>query len=67
MKKLLLLSFCFIGACTTYPEKVETPIYSTVGRGKQIGVITFYDTAQGLKGVVNLKNLPAGEHGFHLH
>ena len=67
MKKLLLLFCFFMGACTTYPEKIETPIYSTIGRHKQLGMITFYDTAQGLKGVVNLTNLPAGEHGFHIH
>jgi len=67
MKKLLLLSFCVLGACTTYPEKIETPVYSTIGRHKQLGTITFYDTAQGLKGVVNLTDLPNGEHGFHIH
>ena len=64
MKKLLLLSCCLFGACASYPEKIETPVYSTVGRHKQLGTITFYDTAQGLKGVVNLTDLPNGEHGF---
>ena len=69
MKKLLLLSCCLLGACTQAPvsEKIETPIYATTGEKQQIGTVTFYDTSDGLKGVVNLEKLPIGEHGFHLH
>ena len=67
MKKLLLFSCCLLGACVTSQSKIETPIYLTGGRHKQIGTVTFYDTDKGLKGVVNLENLPAGAHGFHIH
>ena len=67
MKKILLLSCCLLGACTTYPEKAEVPLYLTIGRQQQVGTVTFTDTRDGLKGVVDLKNLPTGEHGFHIH
>ena len=66
MKKLFLLSCCLLGACAESPEKIIAPIYSTQNH-RQVGTVSFYDTAKGLKGVVNLEELPVGEHGFHLH
>jgi Cu/Zn superoxide dismutase len=35
------------------------------GAGKTIGTLTFKDTGKGLKIVVDLSDLPPGEHGFH--
>ena len=69
MRKILLLSCCLLGACTQAPvhEKIETPVYATMGEKRQIGTVTFYDTSDGLRGVVNLQNLPVGAHGFHIH
>jgi Cu-Zn family superoxide dismutase len=37
------------------------------GEGKEIGTITLTDTPGGLSIVADLKGLPAGKHGFHVH
>ena len=37
------------------------------GLGEYLGRVEFNDTPQGLQIIVNLTNLPPGEHGFHVH
>lgn len=37
------------------------------GQGELVGQVTFKDTDEGLEISYDLKNLPAGEHGFHVH
>ena len=37
------------------------------GIGEKLGTITFSDTKTGLQIEPNLKGLPAGPHGFHIH
>src|SRR5690606_13075514 len=39
----------------------------TQGIGAAIGTITLEDTNEGLSFAIDLKNIPAGEHGFHVH
>lgn len=40
---------------------------SNHGIGEKIGTITFEDSPFGLKVKPNLKGLPPGDHGFHIH
>jgi Cu-Zn family superoxide dismutase len=53
--------------------KVPKPITVTInfidakGIGKSVGTVTIRETAEGLEFDTNLKGLPPGEHGFHLH
>jgi Cu-Zn family superoxide dismutase len=47
--------------------KVEMNKIDETGIGESIGVIVAADTAAGLKLTPNLKGLPPGSHGFHVH
>lgn len=40
---------------------------SAEGNGAKIGMVKFVEKGNGLQISVNLQNLPAGEHGFHIH
>jgi len=40
---------------------------SETGVGEKIGTITAVETKQGMSFQVEIKGLPAGEHGFHVH
>src|SRR5262245_31228845 len=40
---------------------------ATQGIGEKIGEITFSDSAKGLQIKTELKGLPPGKHGFHIH
>jgi len=35
--------------------------------GKQVGTATFVDTAKGFDVMIDVRGLPPGEHGFHVH
>ncbi|MGE4348773.1 MAG: superoxide dismutase family protein [Candidatus Berkiella sp.] len=40
---------------------------STQGIGEAIGSVTLKDTSEGMALTIRLKDIPAGEHGFHIH
>lgn len=69
MKKGLLILMVILSACTPQKEtaKADVHLVSANGIGNEIGTVTFTDTDKGLKIDVDLKNLPQGEHGFHIH
>jgi Cu-Zn family superoxide dismutase len=49
------------------PVKVTINHIDAKGVGKSAGTITIKETKEGLELATKLKDLPAGEHGFHLH
>jgi Cu-Zn family superoxide dismutase len=49
------------------PVKVTVNLIDATGVGKAAGTITIKQTDTGLELATDLKGLPAGEHGFHLH
>ena len=69
MNKILLCSALLLAGCDRYYNTAYSDVYSTTntGLGQKIGHVSFMDTPTGLLVNVDLKNLPAGEHGFHIH
>jgi len=49
------------------PITVTINLIDAKGIGKSVGTVTIRETAGGLEFDTNLKGLPPGEHGFHLH
>ena len=47
--------------------KAEVFLATDKGPGAHIGTVTFTDTPKGLAVKTNLKGLPPGKHGFHVH
>lgn len=69
MKQLLCGVLLFIGGCTHSEHMVQAEMHLTTEEANQnsIGTVIFIDTPKGLQIDVDLKNLPAGAHGFHIH
>ena len=69
MKKILVGLPLLLLGCDGYYDKAHSDVYLTTstGLGQKIGEIYFMDTPSGLLVNVDLKDLPAGEHGFHIH
>lgn len=57
------------GADEAAAKGVEVPIklLTAQGTGADAGTVTLSDSAGGLNLVTNLRGLPPGEHGFHVH
>ncbi|TCM69154.1 Cu-Zn family superoxide dismutase [Acinetobacter calcoaceticus] len=71
-----IIAVAITGCSTTTQQKVQknTPQHvvdvqsvTAQGVGASLGQITFTDSPQGLRIKTQLKNLPAGFHGFHIH
>lgn len=71
MKKLLCIAAIItLAACTTSrngPGEAIMALTTDNGLGVEIGKVVFTDTDKGLKIKVDLKDLPEGAHGFHVH
>lgn len=68
--KRLSLAIITLLACAgaqAATENVEMNLVTSQGVGQAIGSVTISETAKGLEFTPNLKALPPGEHGFHVH
>ena len=70
MKKISMLvaTLALAGASSAaLAENVTMTFLTADGLGKSAGTISLKDTKGGLQITPNLKGLPPGEHGFHVH
>ncbi|WP_114395696.1 superoxide dismutase family protein [Oleisolibacter albus] len=56
-----------LAAARAAPASVTMNAITAEGVGAEIGTVTLEDTADGLRLTPNLRSLPAGERGFHVH
>ena len=67
---LAISMFLLAGGSAAYAaKKVKVPmsLVSADGVGKAVGTITLQDSKDGVTITTDLKDLPPGEHGFHMH
>lgn len=69
MKRLNLavLTLLVCAGAQAASEKVEMNLVTAQGVGQSIGDVTITETGKGLEFTPDLKALPPGEHGFHIH
>ncbi|MBR1825785.1 MAG: superoxide dismutase family protein [Alphaproteobacteria bacterium] len=68
MKQGWLIIMAILAGCQTHKPQAKADIYLTgEADASKIGYVIFEDTPQGLSVKADLKNLPAGAHGFHIH
>lgn len=71
MKIIFILLFSFlISACqqaSEPPIQVEMYTATPTGQGEYLGTVLISETPEGLLFTPDLKHLPQGTHGFHLH
>lgn len=64
---LALLAMLTCAAAQAASEKVEMSLVTPQGLGDAVGEVTINETDKGLEFVPDLRTLPPGEHGFHVH
>jgi Cu-Zn family superoxide dismutase len=66
---VISLSLPLLGAGPAWAEQATAAIHliSAAGIGKAVGSITLSDSADGMKLAFNLRDLPPGDHGIHIH
>ncbi|KTD18827.1 superoxide dismutase, Cu, Zn [Legionella lansingensis] len=67
MNKLVTLLLLCLLSVHSYAAQITVIIYSTDGKKKELGKVTFNDSEYGLLILPALSSLPPGLHGFHLH
>ena len=64
---LAILALVVATGAQAASEKVEMNLVTSQGVGQSIGSVTITETDKGLEFSPDLKALPPGEHGFHIH
>lgn len=73
---LLLLGGCgFLGATNDNSGQIPTNAQAALSaqatmidtEGKELGIVKFTESKEGVRIHVKLENVPEGEHGFHIH
>ena len=64
---LAILALVVAPGAQAASEKVEMNLVTSQGVGQSIGSVTITETDKGLEFSPDLKALPPGEHGFHIH
>ena len=68
MRKLLLSAILTFGMINmAFANSVTIPVFLTADGTTSVGTVTATDTPYGLLLTPNLKDLPPGIHGFHIH
>ncbi len=65
--KTILVSLVMMSSIAFADVTVNMNLTAPNGTGRAVGTITLADTANGLHNTPQLKELPPGLHGFHLH
>ena len=64
---MLATALAIVSAGTAYAETVTMNVIDASGVGKVIGTISLSDANEGLVIMPDLADLPAGDHGIHVH
>lgn len=64
---LAILALVVATGAQAASEKVEMNLVTSQGVGQSIGSVTITETDKGLEFSPDLKALPPGKHGFHIH
>ncbi len=64
---LALMAAMSIGSANAASKEVQINLVSAEGAPESIGTVMIEETAYGLQFTPQLKSLPAGVHGFHVH
>jgi len=64
---LTFLTLAFCAGAQAAGDNVEMNLVTSQSVGQSIGTIKISETERGLEFAPNLRALPPGEHGFHIH
>lgn len=64
---LALVTLVVCAGAQAASDEVEMNLVTSQGVGQSIGTVKITETDKGLEFAPNLKALPPGEHGFHVH
>lgn len=64
---LALVTLVVCAGAQAASDEVEMNLVTPQGVGQSIGTVKITETDKGLEFAPNLKALPPGEHGFHVH
>ncbi|HLD17377.1 MAG TPA: superoxide dismutase family protein [Coxiellaceae bacterium] len=67
MKKTIIFLSSVLLATNAFAKTMTLPMYSTDAAHSSLGTVTAEDSKYGLLLTPQLKNIPTGLHGFHLH